>query len=193
MRVLAPALLALALLAPPAHAEDGPAGVLCGLDTKYDLRDPSRSTRVGVLTGGPVAGSGTLTCTIQLDPLHGTTANDTLARSASGVGVVAFAEPVSYQAPPYATVFLCTQFAPASGGTLYYDDHEGDWSTDPASGCQPTNLRCDCDPWLEEMACDVLRLMAPLVPDPAGPVYVSPGGDVWVGGVYLGYCGPDLG
>jgi hypothetical protein len=102
MTRLALALLAAAALAvpaPPVSATDGPEGLRCSF---MSLPNPSSEAQAGMIQGGPVAGTGTLTCTVQVDAwTHGTTGNDVAAVSATGIGVVAVAGSQIWDCPPY--------------------------------------------------------------------------------------------
>ena len=126
---------------------DGPSGFLCGFSS---LSNPTAEagTQTGEIDGGPLAivdaegnvGSGTLTCTIQVN--QGTHDGSGVAVSASGTGVVAFGPTVvSYQADDDDIVFLCSEFTYANGGpTLYFHSSEdptveGHWSTASTSAC----------------------------------------------------------
>lgn len=203
MREIVVLLVSTALAVPsvPARAVDGPPGRACGFDVVSDLRDPSDDAQTGWVNGGPLAGSGTLTCTIQVnDGIHRTTANDTYAVSATGSSVVVLAAaPVSFRAAPNDWVVVCTQFTVDGGGTLYrsYDPGAGAyvWTTDPNSLCaQPPMCLC------QEPIIDLTKVADPVVcgelagqsafADPDGAMYVGPGGDLYTGGVFVWDCPP---
>ena len=175
----------------PAHAEDGPEGLLCNFQ---DASFVDGAQWHGVLYGGPMTGTGTLTCTIQVgSPTHGDTANDTVSASAEGSGVVVLPPTeVSFTAAHAEDIYVCAQFAPASGSTLYWDATDT-WSTDPNVPCSQLYPPCECGPaytFPDDLICPVfgtLRLV-PEFADPNGPVYVAPDDDVYVAGTLVYDC-----
>jgi hypothetical protein len=202
--VLALTALAAALLAGPAAAEPSlgePYGSRCGWSSVTDPRSDG-DTQVAeldaelvVLDAAGRPASGTLTCTLQVGyPRHADP--DAASASAAGTGVVALAATVTYQSPYGMPVYWCTQFAYDGGPTLYwareYDDADSHWSTDPATSCDYFSPDPEPDPGpfraIERAGCPVLDALGPT--DPAAPVYVEDGGDVYAAGIFLWDCPP---
>lgn len=186
------------LLAPfpfgAAHA-DGPDGDRCRLASV-----PDGDLSEGVLYGGPIAATGTLTCTVQVDaPTHD--GADAVSRSASGVRVVAVApETVWFEAATWQDVYVCTQFTPALGAPLYLT--EDGWSTDPAVPCDRElpgvrdverllDALCAvdlCFPYVDPfLYCPLVASLAPGVP---GVVDIDNEGDLHVDGRWIWDCPP---
>ena len=97
-----------------ARAEEGPPGTGCyeAAVAEYDNGEHYTS----VVGGGPLAGTGTLTCSLQYGDRH--SAPDIFTATATGTDVVVV--------PPHRTAYdaindvhLCTAFTPTGGETLY--------------------------------------------------------------------------
>ena len=114
-------------------------GAPCAL---ADVSDPLAETgaRSGTLSGGPLAvtdnGSpvaGLLRCSVQVDrPGHAGSAE--VSTSAHGITVVVVPPTlVSFRAGE--TTYVCSDFTPDGGATLYLDVATGAWTTDRTAGC----------------------------------------------------------
>lgn len=113
---------------PASAAAPSAADVGCGLAAVGDPNsDAANGTATGEVRGGPVAQSGALTCTVQIDRgLHSDA--DVFQASGTGTGVtVVVPAPVSFTAPPSSSVYLCSAFTDASGTTWVLDDRDGSW------------------------------------------------------------------
>ncbi len=119
---------------PPA---DGPSGILCGF-TSEEEPGADGDVQTGEIDGGPIVGTGTLTCTIQVGyALH--SGADAARASASGSTVVVLLPMiVSYVSPPDVPVYLCSEWRDWSG-TYYWHRQptfgDGHWTTDPNKPC----------------------------------------------------------
>lgn len=132
-RTVLAAVVTLAAIGPAGAAQaEGPEGAPCAMV----FRERDAVTEV-VLAGGPVAATGTLTCTVQLGSgVH--SGADTVSASATGVGVVVLQPTGVWYPPTTQRAYLCTQFTPALGAPLYWtptSDGLGEWSTDPGGPC----------------------------------------------------------
>lgn len=133
--------LALAAAYPaPAHAAPSIAGLTCGLVTTSDftllLENPG--TQVGVVFGGPVAGTGTvgIQCSIQVGGT-GVHSDPDIRTEPPATGSLAAVVPpalVAYNALPNDPVWVCTQVT-ENGTTYYYDAPSGNLSTSNAAHC----------------------------------------------------------
>ena len=141
MRLVTAVLLAAtAVGAAPAQAA-GPTGQAC----TYAEAAAGDGRRAGVVTAGPYAGDGTVTCAVQFGA-SAHHAPDDAAVSASGSGAVVLAPRVVAAAhAPTGAPYVCTTFK-TSSGELYWSG--GRWSTDAAA------------------ACDAATVTAPLLPVP---------------------------
>lgn len=122
----------------PAHAED-PQGALCSLATATDVSAESADDlQTGEIHAGPLTGSGTLTCTVQVgSDQHLDRSNDaTTARSTGATVVVIWPTLVTYAAPPQVPVYLCTEFMSDAGPVLYWDSLGSRWTTDSRTPCR---------------------------------------------------------
>jgi hypothetical protein len=175
MRIAALLATALGLVALPVHAADGPLGRPCAFYEMNGAEIPESTWESGFLYGGPYAGGGTLACTIQTAG-SGTHADPDLA-VASATGDHAVAVPptwVSVDVLEHGTYFVCTQFTPAGGATLYWDAVASGWTADAAAPCRSSRTEAT-DPLLpvwyavDGAICGPLSALAP----PDGDVYVG--------------------
>lgn len=130
-------LLATVALPAPAHAAPLMDGVLCN-EFSWAAGTGTAEVYAGPLTladddPSPHAVTGTVVCSLQDDYLH--SAPD-LARAAApeatGVAVLApTVVPVDHD-----PAFMCTEVDVAGGGTWYYDDATGEWSSSANVWCQ---------------------------------------------------------
>ncbi len=138
------ALVAAAAVAPysPASAgppAPGPGGLLCGFISTTDPGTEDGSVQTGEMDGGPVFGTGTLTCTIQVGAeLH----SGPNAVSVSGSGTVVTVVPptvISYNSPPNVAVYLCVSWTDQNGTVYFHEDPadptNGHWTADPNKPC----------------------------------------------------------
>jgi hypothetical protein len=156
-----------ALVAPSAaHAAVDPLGRLCGYDTGeppiYGLGIPRRPRLLSagpltLLDGDGTARTGTVTCSLQVEPRHADA--DLLAvTSDPGTGAVVLAPRTV--APSRYPLFVCTEVRVDGAGTRYYDDVTGAWSADPAVPCAEVfydDTHVDMDP----VDCPLLKLVFP--------------------------------
>ena len=161
-RIALAAVLALACLVPPAHADPpGAAGLGCGY---WSTSDPTGAIehfiQVGEVAGGPVAvadlphvtstnpptavldttgnpASATIVCAVQVTGNGVYTDPDATSASASGTAVVDLPPTlISYMAGVNDPVYLCTTLVltDANGDTdTLYRDYSGAWRTDPST------------------------------------------------------------
>lgn len=180
------ALLAFVVALVPVSARadlaSGPAGAPCRfVPTTVGVSAP---TRAGIVTGGPYAGPGTLTCRVA------SWGSPAQAFSATGTSVVVLGPTsVTYPAAGFSYVSVCTEFTPTGGPTVYWHDPLGTgagyWGTTPG-GCafvpdvgavpDPADLlTCACDPgWYDYYVCP----------------YLSQDQDLYVGDVFVWDCPP---
>lgn len=145
----------------------GPPGAVCSLATAAIWRD---SRYEAVVNAGPLAGDGTLRCTVQIydataQPSGSTHAGpDTVSVAAAGETVVALAgRPVSWTEPAGSTSYLCTEFQVAGGPLLFWHHDGRHWTTEAHALCAPLS---------HGVAGVVLPGEGPIVsPDPAEPYY----------------------
>lgn len=196
--LLAGCVVAAVLTAPgAAYGEEPPVGGWCALTTA----DGDDREIDALIVAGPVAGTGTLTCTVQVaDPEHGGTA--VASASASGAGVVTL-EPtrVSYPQDYWQYPYVCTTFTSASG-TTWYPGQGATWTTDPGFGCHrelpgPRSVLraydelCDVDaclPWisLDPLLCPIFGSFSGTV----AAVRIDSDGDAWLDGERAWDCPP---
>ena len=129
-----------------AHAAPKPAGIRCGLML---LPSPTAGWEYAEVDAGPLAFAdpadparvywGSITCTIQNEPVHGTTANDLAALTGSVTpGVASVAGTTAFRWEPDKDLYFCTQVNLVGGPTLYWNDPwgvPGAWSTSSAAEC----------------------------------------------------------
>ena len=178
----------------------GPDGQRCFLLSATDLGpEPPPDTQVGVLVAGPLNGTGTLTCSIQLGAA-GTHAgaNWVTVTATDDVvpGRILDAELVSYPLPPNTAVYVCAQYTEGSS-TIYWNGTS--WDDDVNSPCeQPVVVRAD-DPLTGDVigaatglgslaVCPALQFLAPSFSDPAGLLYIHPSGDAFLSGRAIWDC-----
>jgi hypothetical protein len=179
----------------------------CSFTTATDPNpEAPANTQSGYLYGGPIAQNGTLKCTIKSGvATHTGTTPPGQSASLSGTGTtgVTVVAPgiVSYVSPPETDVYVCDQFTDSANVTYYWDGDNNVWTTSSAVNCELAIGAGTDDPIfdpindliesLDPLLCSTL--LAPLnavFGDPAGPVYVSPEGDLYVAGIFLWDCPP---
>lgn len=87
----------------------------------------------GTMTGGPIAQSGVLTCTLQAQQTHA--GADITSRTAVGIGSTTLApQSIPYQvtSPP---MYVCSSFQDATLNTYYHDNATGNWTTSTSGRC----------------------------------------------------------
>jgi hypothetical protein len=184
-----------------AHAAPvtGPDGRKCGFNSVTDPGTEGGDVQTGEINGGPLVGTGTLTCTIQVGGAFHDDPDNGASASASGAGVVALPPTlVSYNSPENVPVFLCTSFTTASG-TIYWvpgaTPLEGAWTSNAHSLCGLATSAGtdDLEPYellLDQIICPVLATLEGVgVP---GVVEVGDQGDVFVAGDLFWDCPPYL-
>jgi hypothetical protein len=169
----------------------GPSGVLCSFVTLEGVGT--------VITGGPVVGDGTLTCTIQVGGGYHAAADNGAIASASNSGVVVVNPSLrSFVVPTNIPVYLCTQWTPSAGPTLYWNASndplvQGYWTTDAYRDCSlafEAGMEDD-DPLIDvvsSVVCPVLPLV--FTGTVGGTVTITPQGDVIVAGTPVYDCPP---
>jgi hypothetical protein len=209
LKKLAGAALAITILAPAfTHAASaapttGPEGRKCGYDSNTDPNtEAGPGDMVGVVYAGPLAGSGYIVCTVQVNgPTHADADSPAKVVGDPGTGA-AYVAPtqVSYNSPEGSQDYLCTEFHPTAGGVLYWDAVNGVWDTSSSVSCGAA-LQFTTKPvvdlinsvleGVDPLLCDnVLKPLNGVFGDPAGAVYVNSEGDVYVGGVFVYDCPP---
>jgi hypothetical protein len=148
--VVLAALAAVVVPVAPVHAETRIHGVLCWFAS---LTDPSAEagTQTGEITAGPAViddratppgvHSGHFVCTIQVGAANGTHAGADAAvvTGPESTAVIAAGGTVTYNAPYYEPVWLCTEIV-VDGQSLYFDDPNdptvnGSFSTSSSAAC----------------------------------------------------------
>lgn len=182
LRTLSLALLAaVAVLPAPSYAADGPAGSPCRLYATAPQDDPE--TFSAVLLGGPYAGTGTLTCTVQVGAAAHSGPD---SATASGVALV---PPTPVRVPwTGAPMYVCTSFASGTGPAVYWSS--GAWTDDPAAPCDAYRDSLDTSAGvgqeLDVVVCPVLVALRPGV----GPVVITATGDLYIAGTFVWDCPP---
>lgn len=193
----------------PAYAAHGPDGRKCSYNAQTDPSpEAPPDTMLGQINAGPLAGSGTVTCTIQIDnPLHSGT--NLVTETASGTDVVIMdPRQVTYVSPENSQDYLCTAWTNADGsGTVYWDVPSGTWSHDPNTAQCGAATQVSTGPAidllnelifepLDEHLCPLLILLAQTAPvgtGPADPLWLDPeDGDVYLLGTREWDC-PEYG
>ena len=183
------ALLAATASTAAAAPAEGPAGAPCALTQGFGPTVPEE--RADTLSGGPLLGSGTLTCTLQLGAATHDGADTASVRAVGGTVVVIWPVVVTY---PYAgeQQYVCTSFTDARGRTLYRNGATGGWDDDGRVPCDKIVGYEDIQVHevvaaVDAAVCPVFAQAAPGVP---GVVDVSPKGDVDLLGEPFWFCPP---
>jgi len=202
LAVLAAAVAIAAAAVPATSAEptDGPAGRPCGWSS--DLQSGIPESEHGLVYGGPILATGTLTCTLRLNGFtHSSPADASVAYSASGT-TVTYLAPTPFSFEGNGTVVVCTSFQEPGGPVLYWEPElvGGHWTTDATVGCLPPDPLGPCIDcplpegfvWsiVDPVVCAALVAVRGPFSDPAGPLYVEPGGDAYVLGELFWDCVP---
>ena len=161
---------------------------------------PQKLTHVGASP----AVWGTLRCTLQVGGArHSDPDLTTTQGPATPAVAVAPPVPVAFHLGPFEEFGACAQVDVPGEGTYYWAAYgnSGTWSTNPASDCWSWAAVYVVPPWetrllyavehagdatgaLDPVVCPLLRGQAP----GAGPVTITPNGDIVVGGIELWYC-----
>jgi hypothetical protein len=173
-----------------AHA-DGPAGAPCVLSAGVNDGYLER-----VVSGGPVAGTGTLTCTVQVGAATHDGA-DTASESAAGTGVVVLA-PRAVALPTWQDLYICTRFTPTVGAPWYWSADTAGWSTDPGVPCGrdvpwPQPLFDFLDAMCASGLCSFLPQWCPVTAGLAGDygvLHINYQGDAYLADERLWDCPP---
>jgi len=195
-----------ALTATPATATAPPGeGQVCGFASLGNPFDPSGRRQAGEVDAGPIViadgadpRAGRVTCTI-------TSGWDHTAPALVSVGSVTTPGAVSlpptlveYEVDWWAYPVVCTRVDILGGGTFYWDDVAGAWSTSPYVEC----MSWCCDPPPDDDLLDkvdqvfidhVDPVLCPVLAEHAGtvgPVAVEPDGDVSIAGSEVWLCPP---
>lgn len=182
----------------PAYAAHGPDGRKCAYNSSTDPNpEAPPETMTGQINAGPLAGSGTVTCIIQVDNQFHSGPN-VVSAVASGTDVVVLSPTlVSYNSPENSQDYLCTQWTNADGsGTVYWDVPSGTWSHDPNTAQCGAATQVSTGPAIDLLnetlfepldaliICPLLVTAANTVPvgtGPADPLWLDPeDGDVYV-------------
>lgn len=135
LAVAAALVAATAPVATAGQEESGREGVPCVFQpTPYVMKAGPASSRIaGFLAGGPFAGPGTLTCSLQTT---GTLHSDPDAATASAAGgdVVTVTPQSVFVAGSLDTAVVCTAWTPSDGGPPMYLS-AGDWTVDADTPC----------------------------------------------------------
>jgi hypothetical protein len=174
-----------ATAAPPSEEPIGPS---CGL-TAVDDPTAEAGVRTGELHGGPLAGSGTLTCTVQVNAATHAGPDAASVSATWGTIVVIWPSAVSYTATRADTTYVCTAFTTARGARLYRTG--GRWTADPNAACDIIGHEDEhaIRP-LKELADPLVCPVVAAVPARPGLASVTRDGDVVVGGRTLWDCAP---
>jgi len=185
------AALLVALPAPGAHAEPGPA-----TDGSCRAATPGSGERTGVFAGGPISigpRTGRLTCSLQPWGPHSDPdlASATSPTTAGAVALVATATVTD--APPDTDVAVCTSVETDGEGTYYWRNEGGGWSLDPATYCGPWIS----DPEVWDPVGDLFEVVDPFVLEHVDPLacpllaaVAPPQGDVYVADTFVWDCPP---
>ncbi len=205
LAVLSAALVAVVATAVPSTAgagepADGPVGAPCTLADGFQSGIPE--SEQGIVYGGPVLATGTLTCTVLLSgSRHSGPAEQSAVYSATGT-TVTYLAPVSYSFWGNGTVAVCTSFQEPGGPVLYWEPEVagGHWTTDATASCVPPDPLGPCVDcplpegfvWsvVDPVVCAALVAARGPFADPAGPLYVAPDGDAYAAGSLLWDCPP---
>ena len=162
----------------------------CGFSSATDPNpEAPDNTQTGQINGGPIAQSGTITCTIQVGGvgLHSEPDNGAKA-SATGTNGTTVPNPtlISYTSPPNTNVYLCSQFTDTSNVTWLYDDADGVWENAAGNTTATCGLATSAgtdDPLIQGISeqidlivCPVIGLLDPV--DVSGVVTVDSDGDI---------------
>ena len=174
--------------APPS---EGPLGRRCG----YVAYRGEDGEVAGTVDGGPMAGHGTLVCTLVRDiGRHDNPAVVWRFEQPSVEGVAVLPPRLAgWQAEEHEDDFVCTSWRYPDGTTIYWrgavqrswplEDEPGHWTTDPASECVD-RTDWDAGPLLDvdERLCPVLRTRhsGPFHPPHPYRAYVDDDGDVYL-------------
>jgi hypothetical protein len=187
------ALLAAALvsasLSSPAAAAPAPEGVKCGFSS-FTLPDQG-GYQYAEIDAGPILLAddtdpskvwwGSVTCTLQVEPQHGTRSNDLAALTGPVTpGVVSVAGTAAYRYGEGDTVYLCTQVDVLGGPTLYWDDQwdTGSWSTSPTARCASATEVPEPEPTPFQLVDDLIRIVVDPIVCPLLAFAFPPDGDV---------------
>jgi hypothetical protein len=170
----------------------GPAGRPCGWSSDFGPGIPE--SEHGVVYGGPFLATGTLTCTmLRGGTTHSGPADASVAYSATGTAVTYLA-PTPFYFSGNGAVVVCTSFQEPGGPVLYWEPAlaGGHWTTDATASCVPPDLLPEGFPWsvVDPVICAALVAARGPFSDPAGPLYIEPGGDTYLAGELLWDCPP---
>jgi hypothetical protein len=152
--------------------------------------------RTGELHGGPLAGTGTLTCAIHVNaPTHAGTPRQQRSEVGANI-VVIWPTAVSFPAAPSDDVTVCTSFTGTDGRRLYRDGSTGQWTYDANVPCDDAitgheDIQRGLTAVVRQADAVACPLLAALPASPARDVVdVSPAGDVTAAGRQVHDCPP---
>jgi hypothetical protein len=204
-----------------AHAAPvaGPNGRKCSFNSASDP-DPNNldpNAQTGQINGGPLVGSGVMTCTFHVggtgkhsSPFVVTTDTKVDGTNSGGVTTAGPAQ-FTFSAGPNVQVYLCTSYTEGST-TIYWvpastppspSDPTGHWSDDPNDACGAA-ISINTGP-IVDLINGVLLSLDPLIicpalqaiggalttlgqNNPGGPVYITAEGDTYIAGMFIYDC-----
>lgn len=177
LAVLSGATLLASSMTGTAAAAVEPEGVLCGYsslthpssyDTQYAEVDAGPLTLVDHADPSAVVW-GSVTCTVQFEERHGTTANDQASLTGSVTpGVVHVAGTVAFRYTDFETVYVCTRVDVLDGPPLYWDEETDGWSTSDTAACASNVYDPDdphagdeIGPLVDSVVCEAFEVVFP--------------------------------